>query len=43
MTVSELIEKLNQYEPNTEVQMDYGGSLEEIDNVFESGEVIYIG
>ena len=41
MTIRELIATLKEYDPDTEVQMDYGGSLEEIDAVYESGEVIW--
>ncbi|MED3562364.1 hypothetical protein [Bacillus xiapuensis] len=43
MTVKELIEKLKEYEPETKVKFDYGGHIEDIDDLYECNDFILIG
>jgi hypothetical protein len=43
MTVQELIDKLKDYDPKTKVQFDYGGSIVDVEEVFEINKSVCIG
>jgi hypothetical protein len=43
MTVKELMEKLKEYEPTIKVKFDYGGHIEDVSELYELEDFIYLG
>lgn len=43
MTVRELIAILKEHDPETLIRLDYGGSIEDIDEIYDAGDFIYVG
>lgn len=41
--INMLQEKLDTYDSETEVEMDYGGVITDIEGIYDNGDTLYIG